>query len=72
MKHLTQQQINPFDLTGKVALVTGGASGIGTVLFFASPAARYVTNQVLSVDGGWSVTCFSLHLRLQARCAWAG
>jgi NAD(P)-dependent dehydrogenase (short-subunit alcohol dehydrogenase family) len=26
------------------------------VLYFASPAARYVTNQVLSVDGGWSVT----------------
>jgi NAD(P)-dependent dehydrogenase (short-subunit alcohol dehydrogenase family) len=26
------------------------------VLFFASPAARHVTNQVLSVDGGWSVT----------------
>lgn len=26
------------------------------VLFFASPAARSVTNQVLSVDGGWSVT----------------
>jgi len=26
------------------------------VLFFASPAARCVTNQVLSVDGGWSVT----------------
>jgi NAD(P)-dependent dehydrogenase (short-subunit alcohol dehydrogenase family) len=26
------------------------------VLFFASPAARYITNQVLSVDGGWSVT----------------
>jgi len=26
------------------------------VLFFASPAARFVTNQVLSVDGGWSVT----------------
>ena len=26
------------------------------VLFFASPAARYVTNQVLAVDGGWSVT----------------
>ena len=26
------------------------------VLFFASPAARYVTNQVLTVDGGWSVT----------------
>jgi NAD(P)-dependent dehydrogenase (short-subunit alcohol dehydrogenase family) len=30
---------------------------IGTaVLFFASPAARYVTNQVLAVDGGFSVT----------------
>jgi len=26
------------------------------VLFFVSPAARYVTNQVLSVDGGWSVS----------------
>jgi NAD(P)-dependent dehydrogenase (short-subunit alcohol dehydrogenase family) len=26
------------------------------VLFFASPGARAVTNQVLSVDGGWSVT----------------
>jgi NAD(P)-dependent dehydrogenase (short-subunit alcohol dehydrogenase family) len=26
------------------------------VLYFASPAARCVTNQVLSVDGGWSVT----------------
>jgi NAD(P)-dependent dehydrogenase (short-subunit alcohol dehydrogenase family) len=26
------------------------------VLFFASPAARSITNQVLSVDGGWSLT----------------
>jgi NAD(P)-dependent dehydrogenase (short-subunit alcohol dehydrogenase family) len=26
------------------------------VLYFASPAARYVTNQVLAVDGGWSLT----------------
>jgi NAD(P)-dependent dehydrogenase (short-subunit alcohol dehydrogenase family) len=26
------------------------------VLFFVSPAARYVTNQILAVDGGWSVT----------------
>jgi NAD(P)-dependent dehydrogenase (short-subunit alcohol dehydrogenase family) len=26
------------------------------VLFFASPAARYITNQVLAVDGGWSLT----------------
>jgi NAD(P)-dependent dehydrogenase (short-subunit alcohol dehydrogenase family) len=28
----------------------------GAVLYFASPAARYVTNQVLTVDGGWSIT----------------
>jgi NAD(P)-dependent dehydrogenase (short-subunit alcohol dehydrogenase family) len=26
------------------------------VLYFASPAARRVTNQVLAVDGGFSVT----------------
>ena len=30
---------------------------IGTaVLFFATPAARYITNQVLAVDGGFSIT----------------
>lgn len=26
------------------------------VLFFASPAARCITNQVLVIDGGWSIT----------------
>lgn len=26
------------------------------VLYFASPAARYVTNQVLAVDAGWSIS----------------
>ena len=26
------------------------------VLFFATPAARAITNQVLAVDGGFSVT----------------
>jgi len=26
------------------------------VLFFATPAARYVTNQVIAVDAGFSVT----------------
>jgi NAD(P)-dependent dehydrogenase (short-subunit alcohol dehydrogenase family) len=32
-------------------------SDIGAaVRFFVSPAARYITNQVLIVDGGWSVT----------------
>lgn len=28
----------------------------GAVLYFASPAARYATNQVLCVDAGWSVS----------------
>ena len=28
----------------------------GAVLYFASPAARLTTNQVLCVDGGWTVT----------------
>jgi NAD(P)-dependent dehydrogenase (short-subunit alcohol dehydrogenase family) len=28
--------------------------GVG-VLFFATPAARYVTNQVLAVDAGFSI-----------------
>jgi NAD(P)-dependent dehydrogenase (short-subunit alcohol dehydrogenase family) len=28
----------------------------GAVLYFATPAARYVTNQVLAVDGGFSVS----------------
>jgi NAD(P)-dependent dehydrogenase (short-subunit alcohol dehydrogenase family) len=26
------------------------------VLYFATPAARYVTNQVLCVDAGFSIT----------------
>jgi NAD(P)-dependent dehydrogenase (short-subunit alcohol dehydrogenase family) len=28
----------------------------GAVLYFATPAARYVTNQVIAVDGGFSIT----------------
>ena len=28
----------------------------GAVLYFASPAARYCTNQTICVDAGWSVT----------------
>jgi len=50
-----------------MAIVTGGASGIGgaiahrlaadghRVLFFASVAARPITNQVLAVDSGFSI-----------------
>jgi NAD(P)-dependent dehydrogenase (short-subunit alcohol dehydrogenase family) len=46
-----------FTLHDRVAVVTGAARGIGmAVLVFALPTARAITNQVLALDAGFSIT----------------
>jgi NAD(P)-dependent dehydrogenase (short-subunit alcohol dehydrogenase family) len=54
-----------FDLTGKVALVTGGGRGLGaataralataTVAFLLSDDAAYVNGHAVMVDGGQTI-----------------
>lgn len=44
-------------LKNKVAIITGSSRGTGkaTVLFLAFSEARYITGEMLVVDGGYSL-----------------
>jgi NAD(P)-dependent dehydrogenase (short-subunit alcohol dehydrogenase family) len=48
--------IDLFDLSGRAAFVTGGASGIGLAIVEAAPASAYVTGTVIPIDGGFAAT----------------
>lgn len=41
----------PFDVTGKVAVITGGNGGIA--IYLASDASAYHTGDTILIDGGY-------------------
>ena len=45
----------PFRLDGEVALITGGATGLGFGIARCMVAAKFVTGLLLPVDGGASI-----------------
>jgi NAD(P)-dependent dehydrogenase (short-subunit alcohol dehydrogenase family) len=58
--------MNPFDLSGRAAVVTGGNGGVGlswgepeefeaVTVLLAGSGSQYITGAAIPVDGGYSI-----------------